>query len=93
MAPPVMTATSSEPPIEMMRSTGLSDSFTSWPAIKTVWSLGRSSRWARLRAEKIPNKMRNVSAAKHAKMPHCSPRAFQNTSPYPSELNHSKSTQ
>src|ERR1035438_5463635 len=93
MAPPVMRAIKSEPPTARMFRKGLTGRFTSRPPKAMVRSSGNSSRCARLRREKTPRRTQKVTAAKAAKIPHCSANCRTNTPPYPSDRNQSNSTQ
>ena len=78
---PVASAIASEIPIAMSRRTGSTGNLTGcWP-MNIVWPLGKSGRCARFRARNDPNRMRNVAAAKTAKIPHCRLSVFQYTAP------------
>ena len=92
MAAPVAAATASEMTTAMRRRTGSTGSFTGCPPMRIVCPSGKSGRCARLSATNDPYRMRNVAAPKAAKTSHCKVSDFQNTSPYPNDPNHSRST-
>ena len=92
IAPPVAAAMTSETPRAMRRNTPSTGSFNGCPPMTIVWPLGKSGRCARFKARNDPYKTRNVTAVNAAKIPHCRPSFFQNTSAYPSDANQSTST-
>ena len=69
-------AMASETPSAMRRRTGSTGSFSGCPPMKIVWPLGKSGRCARFRARNDPYRMRNVTAVKAAKIPHCKAQRF-----------------
>ena len=70
IAAPVAREISSAMPMAAKCSTRPTGSSMERPAKKIVWLSGKSAEWARLRARNAPKIIRNVSAAKAAKVPH-----------------------